>query len=83
VWPQRVASALRSVAGVGDVAVRLAANGRLKAFVVPAAGVDPDQLARALTRSAAELLSDEERPKAFAFGAALPRNEMGKLMDWA
>jgi 4-coumarate--CoA ligase (photoactive yellow protein activation family) len=83
VWPQRVAAVLRSVAGVDDVAVRLAANGRLKAFVVPAAGVDPDQLARTLTRSAAELLSDEEKPKAFAFGAALPRNEMGKLMDWA
>lgn len=82
VWPSHVAAVLRATAGVSDVAVRLGTNGRLKAFVVPDQGADPVELARALG-AAAGLLPDAERPKAFAFGAALPRNGMGKLTDWA
>ncbi|UUL82419.1 AMP-binding protein [Sphingomonas qomolangmaensis] len=83
VWPERVVQALRGADGVADVAVRLHANGRLKAFVVPAPGSDPIELEPALQRFADERLSEPERPKSFRFGPALPRNEMGKLRDWA
>ncbi|MET0270682.1 MAG: AMP-binding protein [Sphingomonas sp.] len=82
VWPAQVAATLGATAGVEDITVRLGANGRLKAFVVPAPGADTEDLARALERSAA-LLAEAERPRAFAFGPALPRNPMGKLTDWA
>ena len=82
VWPDRVASVLRHAPGVADVAVRLGGEGRLKAFVVPSAP-DGDALRHGLATLARERLSEAERPASYVFGAALPRNSMGKLADWA
>lgn len=83
VWPERVAALLREADGVAEAAVRLHANGRLKAFVVPCEGSDPIALLAMLERFVAVRLPDPERPKSFRFGTALPRNMMGKLDDWA
>ncbi len=82
VHPARVAARLREVAGVVDVAVRLGANGRLKAFAVPHDMAQVDEIEVAL-RSAARDLVPAERPTAFDFGPALPTNAMGKAADWA
>ena len=81
VWPARVAAHLRALEGVADAAVRLGANGRLKAFVVPAPGSDAATLGPVLDRAVARL-AEPERPKSFTFGAALPLNGMGKAADW-
>jgi 4-coumarate--CoA ligase (photoactive yellow protein activation family) len=83
VWPNYVAQVLRDADGVADVAVRLHANGRLKAFIVPEAGREINDLASHLDGFVAQKLNDHERPKSFRFGAVLPRNVMGKLEDWA
>lgn len=82
VWPARVAQMLGTVDGVAEATVRLGAAGRLKAFIVPRDGVGSAELAATLERAAARL-PVHERPKSFRFGAALPRNAMGKLEDWA
>ena len=82
VWPAQVATILQTCPGVAEVAVRLNADGRLKAFVVPELSGDIDALRNALVRFAAGHLPVQERPKRFNFGAALPRNGMGKLQDW-
>ena len=82
VWPDRVARILRDTDGVADVAVRLDANGRLKAFIVPVDGRDPADLSAALDRVVADRLTAAERPKSLRFGSNLPRGEMGKLTDW-
>ncbi len=82
VWPAYVAQQLRETDGVADAAVRLHANGRLAAFIVPAPGRDPALLSADLDRIMATRLAPHERPKTFRFGAALPRNAMGKLEDW-
>ena len=83
VWPNHVAGVLRRADGVADVAVRLHANGRLKAFVVPEAGLEASDLVFHLDRFVVQNLKDHERPKSFRFGTVLPRNVMGKLEDWA
>lgn len=83
VWPARVAEALRQIDGVADAAVRLHADGRLKAFVVPHGHRDPDELAVIVERQVANLLSVPERPRHWRFGTALPRNAMGKQEDWS
>lgn len=83
VWPARVADVLRTIDGVADVAVRLHAGGRLKAFIVPDDNADPAALARLIEHVAADRLSAPERPRSLRFGGALPRNAMGKLEDWA
>jgi 4-coumarate--CoA ligase (photoactive yellow protein activation family) len=83
VWPARVAGVLRRIDGVADAAVRLHADGRLKAFIVPNGDRDPDELALILEGHAADRLSVPERPRHLRFGAALPRNAMGKLEDWS
>jgi 4-coumarate--CoA ligase (photoactive yellow protein activation family) len=83
VWPERVANTLRTVDGVADVAVRLHAQGRLKAFVVPDPDRDPAQLLALIEQVMVARLADHERPKSFRLGLALPRNSMGKLEDWA
>nr|WP_306455765.1 AMP-binding protein [Sphingomonas melonis] len=82
VWPQRVAEMLRAVPGVADASVRLGADARLKAFVVPDDGIDARALERSLQERAA-LMSAPERPVRYAYGAALPRTPMGKLADWS
>ncbi len=86
VSPEQVGARLARHPGVAEVAVRAMRpeeGGRLKAFVVPAGpGGDPGALRAALRRFAAAELSAAERPGAYAFGEALPRNGMGKLADW-
>jgi 4-coumarate--CoA ligase len=82
VWPQLVADTLRAVPGVADAAVRLGADARLKAFVVPESGVDAQALERSLLESAA-LLPAPERPVRYTYGTALPRTPVGKLEDWS
>ena len=83
VWPNHVAGVLRRADGVADVAFRLHANGRLKAFVVPEAGLEASDLVFHLDCFVVQNLKDHERPKSFRFGTVLPRNVMGKLEDWA
>ena len=83
VWPDRVAAILRTVEGVADAAVRLHVDGRLKAFVVPKEGADPALLSTRIDHAAAARLTAPERPRSLRFGEALPRNDMGKLKDWA
>jgi long-chain acyl-CoA synthetase len=86
VSPEQVGARLARHPGVAEVAVRAMRpeeGARLKAFVVPAGpGGDPRVLRAALRRFAAAELSAAERPGAYAFGEALPRNGMGKLADW-
>jgi 4-coumarate--CoA ligase len=88
VFPARIASILEGCEGVAAAAVRpFAAGGdaarqRLKAFVVPTAGVDSGALEVRLRAFALEKLSAVERPAAYTFGAALPVNAMGKATDW-
>ncbi len=83
VWPARVVEALRRFDGVADAAVRLHVDGRLKAFIVPDGDRDPAELALIVERQAADRLSIPERPRHLRFGAALPRNAMGKPEDWS
>jgi long-chain acyl-CoA synthetase len=86
VFPARVAALLAGHPLVVDAAVRLMRSdegSRLKAFVVPASAVtDTAQLARELEAWAELALAAAERPRAFSFGAALPRNAAGKQCDW-
>jgi len=83
VWPGRVADMLRTVDGVADVAIRLNAHGRLKAFVVPKPDCDLTRLSAHIEQVMVARLADYECPKSYRFGPALPRNAMGKLEDWA
>ncbi len=85
VHPARIAGRLNERPGVRAAAVRLMRveeGSRLKAFIVPEPGVDADQLRDALNEWADQALTSAERPKAFTFGADLPRAMMGKATDW-
>ncbi|WP_160763791.1 AMP-binding protein [Kangsaoukella pontilimi] len=78
----RVADTLRQCDLVADAAVRVS-GARLKAYVVPADPLMPDeQIMSALHAHATRLLEPVARPIAFSIGAKLPLNEMGKLSDW-
>lgn len=85
VFPAAVRARLLQHPLVRDAAVRLmrpSEGERLKAFIVPTeAAVDAAGLARELI-AWCNALSAPERPKAFNFGAELPRNPLGKLADW-
>ncbi len=89
VFPARVKQALEEVPGVAAAAVRAFAAGgdlarqRLKAFVVPNAGVEAGALEILLRREVSRTLAAVERPASYTFGSALPLNEIGKLADWA
>ena len=86
VVPEEVCAALLRHPAVADAAVRPMRpeeGDRLKAFVVPAAAADPDELSAALRRFAVATLTPAQRPGAYSFGPALPRTELGKLADWA
>ncbi len=87
VFPARVEEVLRSHPGVAAASVRLMApteGRRLKAFIVPR---DPNAeiagLQEALETFALDKLPTPERPRAYTFGADLPRGPLGKLTDWA
>lgn len=83
VFPERVRDVLLAHAGVADAAVRLEAEtGRLKAFIVPQAGLAEDRLVDELDRWCGERVTDVERPRRFAIGFALPMSAMGKPADW-
>ncbi len=81
---ERVRAVLCSHPEVADAAVTLdrLAN-RLKAFVVPKAAVyDPERLARRLRRDLKPLLHPFEMPHDVRFGPEIPRDPLGKLIDW-
>ncbi len=87
VFPGYVADVLRMHPQVAEASVRLMRpdeGRRLKAFVVPREGAssDADRLRTELTAWIAERLPAPERPSAYSFGAALPRQASGKLTDW-
>lgn len=86
VFPGYVADVLRMHPLVEDVAVRLMRpdeGQRLKAFVVPReGGREAADLRDELASWIAERLSTAERPAAYSFGAALPRQASGKPSDW-
>jgi 4-coumarate--CoA ligase (photoactive yellow protein activation family) len=83
VFPDRVRDVLLAHAGVAEAAVRLDADtGRLKAFVVPAAGTAGETLVAELDRWCGARVADVERPRRIAVGANLPRSAMGKPADW-
>lgn len=91
VFPGYVADVLRMHPKVADAAVRAMRpdeGQRLKAFVVPRGSVPPEgstgaaALRAELTAWMLERLSTPERPAAYSFGAALPRQASGKLSDW-
>ncbi len=64
-------------------AMRADEGTRLKAFVVPREdAADVAALRSELTAWLAERLAAPERPAAFSFGPALPRQPNGKLTDW-
>ena len=83
VFPSRLANRIASFPGVAECAVRPGANGRLKAFIVPDTQANARSLRTELRRFIDDALTAPERPKILTFGAALPRNEMGKLQDWS
>lgn len=91
VFPGYVADVLRMHPHVADAAVRAMRpdeGQRLKAFVVSRGSVVLEGSAEAaalraeLTAWMSERLSTPERPAAYSFGAALPRQASGKLSDW-
>ena len=86
VFPSRVAEVLRRHANVSDVAVRLMRadeGNRLKAYVVPASGVDDREAFVAdLERWIDRELAVHERPRAIRVGARLPAGATGKAADW-
>jgi len=88
VFPSYVAEVLCMHPRVAEASVRLMRpdeGRRLKAFVVPAEGADPercDALREELLAWCAERLSTAERPAALSFGERLPRQASGKPADW-
>ncbi|MES3020684.1 MAG: 4-coumarate--CoA ligase [Pseudomonadota bacterium] len=86
VFPERVREVLRQHPQVSDAAVRLMRadeGNRLKAFIVPTAGVDDAaQFTAQLRPWIDRMLPAAQRPKAIATGTALPRTAAGKLCDW-
>ncbi len=85
VFPSQVRQVLLGHPQVADAVVRLmrAEEGaRLKAFIVPRPGTDPDTLRTELWSWAETRLSAPARPKAYTLGERLPRNALGKSADW-
>ncbi|MDR1947294.1 MAG: AMP-binding protein [Desulfovibrio sp.] len=86
VFPERVVALLRGHPAVADCAVRLMRpeeGVRLKAFVVPRAGVMADTfLMRELRRLLTVGLEPASRPKSIRFGECLPGTPTGKSADW-
>jgi 4-coumarate--CoA ligase len=86
VIPGEVAARLREHPRVRDCVVRPfeeAGEIRLKAFVVPMERNPSEGFRRELEQWIAERFSAPERPTRLDVGESLPRNEMGKVSDWA
>ena len=86
VSPAEVRAVLIAHPDVGDATVRLMTGerlGRLKAFVVPSrSDVDRRALHAALEQWVTVRLAAPQRPRAFTFGDAIPRDALGKASDW-
>ena len=85
VYPSYVAEVLALHPGVRECVVRPMRpdeGRRLKAFVVPAAGLAAAALREELDAWIAQRLTPPERPAALSFGPALPRRPGGKPADW-
>lgn len=85
VYPEYVRKVLEEHEGVQQCSVRLMRpeeGFRLKTFVVPAEGWHASALRLALKAYAKQRLNNAERPAAYTFGEALPKNPLGKLADW-
>lgn len=83
--PAAVAARLREHPLVAEAVVRPMRpeeGTRLKAFVVPADGAEPNALAPALDAWIRANLPPPQRPASLAFGPRLPVNAMGKAADW-
>ncbi len=87
VHPGRIAEILEAHPKVAEARVRLmqpAEGTRVKAFIVPVGDVvDYEALRNELDLWSIAHLTAPERPRAFSFGAALPSNLLGKVIDWA
>ena len=82
VSPAMVTDHIKQVDGVADAVVR-PGDPRLKAFVVPTDfAPDEETLRRAIQSHLQHHLAPVARPSSIDFGPALPRNGMGKLVDW-
>ena len=85
IYPNEVAAWLRGRPGVREAVVRLMRpeeGGRLKAFVVPEAGVDPTALRKDLQAWTRRALPSAACPTAITMGPRLPTGMTGKLADW-
>ena len=86
VFPSKVRSVLLQHPDVLDVAVRLMRvdeGNRLKALVVPRIASSSHTLLHArLDTWVRTRLKPPERPRAFSFSDALPKNAAGKNIDW-
>jgi 4-coumarate--CoA ligase (photoactive yellow protein activation family) len=86
VYPSRIAALLERHPAVAAASVRRMRpeeGDRLKAFIVPRDSNDSQpRLAELLAHWANENLTSAERPKSFSFGSHLPRDALGKTIDW-
>jgi long-chain acyl-CoA synthetase len=84
VFPEQVRQRLLSHPNIEDAAVRFeSASGRLKAFIVPANAVaETSVLIDQIDAWGGTQFKAAERPRQFTVGDAIPRNAMGKLIDW-
>lgn len=86
VSPGRIAEALKQHPAVSDAQVRLMRpdeGNRLKAYIVPQdVRADREALAQTLATWVRDHFPPVERPVAFTFGSALPRQSNGKPSDW-
>lgn len=81
VSPALVKDRLIEVKGVADAVVRLGSD-RLRAFIVPEAGHSQEHLEKRILAHVNSTLDVPSRPASYCFGPQVPRNEMGKLVDW-
>lgn len=81
VSPTHVARLLEELPEVQTAAVRLGTE-RLKAFIVPAAGITDTSALELGLRKHLTQLPPPARPQNFSFGQELPRTASGKLADW-
>ncbi len=85
VFPEHVQSLLLEQEGVKNCYVRLMRleeGARLKAFIVPQAGIDIQELRKQLTTFSRKNLQEAQRPGAYSFGEDIPRGPLGKPSDW-
>ncbi len=85
VYPERIASIIKSHPFVAACAVRPMREeegSRLKAYIVPEAGINDARLRNEMAAWFSKHFSPPETPRKVTFGTALPVNTMGKTCDW-